>query len=86
MSDLPGIEERLGEYIRGELVPAGTELEPETDLVGLADSAAMVELIVWIETEYGFDVELDDMTPEVFGTIRKISEYIANRASGLSLT
>ena len=59
MSDLTAIEERLGAYVRGELVPAGTELEPETDLVGLVDSAAIVELIVWIETEYGFDVELE---------------------------
>ena len=50
------------------------------DLGGLVDSAAMVELIVWIETEYDFDIELDDLTPEVFGTIRKISEYVAHRA------
>ena len=79
MSALSTIEERLGEYIGRELVSAGTELEPETDLVGLLDSAAMVELIVWIETEYTFDVELDDITPEVFGTIRKISDHIASR-------
>ena len=82
MSDLPAIEKRLRAFVGSDLVPAGTELEPETDLVGLMDSAAMVELIVWIETEYGFDIELDDLTPEVFGTIRKISEYIAKRAQG----
>ena len=80
MADLPEIEERLGTFVRGELVSAATVLELDTDLLGLVDSAAMVELIVWIETEYGFDVELDDMTPAAFGTIRKISEYIASRA------
>jgi acyl carrier protein len=80
MADLPEIEERLAAYVRGELVAATTVLELDTDLVGLVDSAAMVELIIWIETEYGFDVELDDMTPTVFGTIRKIAGYIASRA------
>ena len=82
MSDLPKIEERLREYIGRELVPAEAKLEPETDLRDVMESVAMMELIVWIETEYGFDVELDDMTPAVFGTIRRIAEYIATRAQG----
>jgi len=81
MTDLSTIEKTLSTYIGNELASAGTVLDPETDLVGLVDSTAVVELIVWIETEFGFDVELDDMTPEQFGTIRRIAEYITARTS-----
>jgi hypothetical protein len=30
----------------------------------------------WIETTFGFSVEVDDVTPEDFGTIRRLAEWI----------
>jgi acyl carrier protein len=35
-----------------------------------------MELVVWIEGECGFDVEIDDITPDNFGSITKIVAYI----------
>ena len=36
----------------------------------------MMELVVWISDNYGFDVEIDDITPEHFGSIKSLSTYI----------
>ena len=66
-------------FIKTQLVPENTtELAPDVELIagGVLDSVAMVELVVWIEESYGLSVAIDDLTPETFGTVRKIAAYI----------
>ena len=76
------IEETLTAYLGKELVAGpSVEIEPDTNLIGLLDSTGVVELTVWIESQFGFSVEIDDITPENFGTIRNLSHWI-RRISG----
>jgi acyl carrier protein len=76
------IEETLTAYLGKELVAGpSVEIEPDTNLIGLLDSTGVVELTVWIESTFGFSVEIDDITPENFGTIRNLSHWI-RRISG----
>ena len=76
------IEQALLEYINKELVPGDTDLDAESSLAGVIDSTAVMELVVWIEGMYGFDVEIDDITPVNFGSIKGLTAYIEkNRAS-----
>lgn len=70
------IEQELKEYITKSLARSGSELEEDTNLAGAVDSTAMMELVVWIADKYGFDVEIDDITPDNFGTIKKLGDYI----------
>lgn len=70
------IQEELTKYIRTELTSGESEIEAETSLAGVIDSTAIMELVVWIEGECGFDVEIDDITPDNFGSIAKIVAYI----------
>ncbi|MCH9682053.1 MAG: acyl carrier protein [Deltaproteobacteria bacterium] len=70
------ISKKLTEYIRTELASGQSEIDAETSLAGVIDSTAIMELVVWIEGECGFDVEIDDITPDNFGSITKIHEYI----------
>lgn len=70
------IQEKLTQYIRKELSSGETEIEADTSLAGVIDSTAIMELVVWIEGERGFDVEIDDITPDNFGSINKIVAYI----------
>lgn len=70
------IQEDLTKYIRTELTSGEAEIEAETSLAGVIDSTAIMELVVWIEGECGFDVEIDDITPDNFGSIAKIVSYI----------
>ncbi len=70
------VQKKLTEYIRTELTSGETEIEAGTSLAGVIDSTAIMELVVWIEGECHFDVEIDDITPDNFGSIDKIVAYI----------
>lgn len=70
------IKQQLTEYIRNELASGQAEIESDTSLAGVIDSTAIMELVVWIEGQCGFDVEIDDITPDNFGSIDKIASYI----------
>jgi acyl carrier protein len=71
------IEETLSTYIGNELAsgPKG-ELGFDSNLVGVVDSTGVMELTVWVENTFGFSVEIDDITPENFGTIRRLADWI----------
>jgi acyl carrier protein len=71
------IEETLTAYIGKELAAGPkVDLGVDTNLIGLLDSTGVVELTVWIESTFGFSVEIDDITPENFGTIRSLADWI----------
>jgi acyl carrier protein len=80
------IEEMLSAYISKELAsgPMG-ELGLDSNLVGVVDSTGVMELTVWVENTFGFSVEIDDITPENFGTIQRLADWIrrnTTRAAG----
>jgi acyl carrier protein len=70
------IEQDLLGYITKQLARPDTKLEVETNLVGVVDSTAVMELVVYIADHYGFDVEIDAITPDNFGSVRKLADYI----------
>jgi acyl carrier protein len=76
------IEDTLTAYIGKELASGPkVEIGPDTNLIGLLDSTGVVELTVWIESQFGFSVEIDDITPENFGTVRNLSNWIRKNTS-----
>jgi len=70
------IQQTLLEYITKELAPGNPELDAESTLAGVVDSTAVMELVVWIEGQYGFDVEIDEITPDNFGSVKALAAYI----------
>lgn len=52
------------------------EILPQT---GLLDSAAILELILWVETEYGIEIPQEDFTLEHLGSVRRMVAYIDAR-------
>ena len=79
------ITEGITDFIKAELAPAtSSEIALDTSLIGegLLDSTAMLQLVLWVEDTYGFPVEDIDMTPETFGTIRNLSEYVKKNLNG----
>lgn len=69
------IEETVLKYVGSELA-GGKQVEIDTNLVGVVDSTAIMELVVWIESTFGFGVEIDAITPENFGSCRLISDFV----------
>ncbi len=50
----------------------------EADLIqtGILDSLALVELLAYIEKDFGTEISLDDVGIEDFLSIAKIAEYV----------
>ncbi len=73
------ILDQIVQYIRTELAPgSNSDISPDTGLLseGLLDSAAMLELLLWVEETYHFSTQNEDLTPENFGTARNLAEYV----------
>lgn len=52
---------------------------PDVELFGSLpelDSLALVELIVVIEERFGFEMDEDDITAEVFGTVGSLAAHV----------
>ncbi len=62
---------------RGRPTLRDDEVIPET---GLLDSAAIMELVVWLETRFDLEIDQTDLTVERFGTVNAIVEYLAAHA------
>lgn len=43
--------------------------------LGVLDSSALLELIVWLENEFGLGIEPEQLTVENFGTIDAMASY-----------
>ena len=46
---------------------------------GIIDSMGVMEVIAFIETEFGVDVDDEEVTEENLGSIRAISRYVVTR-------
>lgn len=61
----------------------------ETDSLlgtGIIDSMGVMEVIGFIESEFGIEVGDDDVTEENLGSIRAISRYVVARAGAATTT
>jgi acyl carrier protein len=71
-------------YIRDELsVVGGTSLTNDTPLWGgVIDSIGLMQLITFIEEQYGIDIGDDELTSAHFGTISDIAALVEKKAAG----
>jgi len=80
------IEEVLIEYIRENYLPRGTKvrIDPKVDLfdTGIIDSAAVLSVIFFIETEFGLTIPDEDLLPENISSVHAATRYIAKRLNG----
>ena len=77
------VTKEVGDFISSELsVGRGTAAPaPDEDLLakGLVDSHGVMELVGFNEERYGISVRDEDVTPENFGTLVRIEEYVRSR-------
>ena len=57
--------------------------DEEIPATGLLDSAAIMELILWFEGEYGLNIPEQDLTLANFGAIDSMSAYLARAGVGM---
>jgi acyl carrier protein len=69
-------------FIRTELIyDDEKDFDENTNLIerGIVDSMSLVRLISFIEENYGIQVQDEDIVPENFSSLNKISSFIAER-------
>ncbi|MBI1849661.1 MAG: acyl carrier protein [Planctomycetes bacterium] len=79
------IEDTIMRFIHEKLVSGPRpDVTATTDLVGsgMLDSTAMMELVVWIEEHFSFQVAVDDLVPENFGSVRNLRAYVEKNLNG----
>ena len=80
------IEDVLLEHLRENYLPQGTELrlDPKVDLfdTGILDSAAVLSVIFFIETEFSLTIPDEDLLPENIRSVNAATRYITKRLNG----
>lgn len=80
------IERLLIEHVRENYLPRGTEvrIDPEVNLfdTGILDSAAVLSVILFIETEFGLTIPDEDLLPENISSVAAATRYITMRLNG----
>jgi acyl carrier protein len=49
---------------------------------GVLDSMGMIEVVLFMKSEFGLDVDGSDLRVENFNTIRAVSEFVSSRVGG----
>ncbi|MGZ9190525.1 MAG: phosphopantetheine-binding protein, partial [Nitrospira sp.] len=50
--------------------------------LGIIDSFGFMELLHWVEHEFSISVADDELVPDNFDSVRKLSSFIRERQSG----
>jgi acyl carrier protein len=51
---------------------------------GLIDSLGILEVVTFVETEFGIVVSDEDLLPENFGSIHSLTSFVHQKTNGLS--
>lgn len=49
---------------------------------GIVDSVGIMELVLFIEENFGLSVDDEDLTPDNFDSVNKLASYIKRRQEG----
>ena len=67
---------RLRAFFSEKLSVEVSSVDADLIRTGVLDSLALVELLTYIEKEFGAEISLDDIEIEDFHSIKRISEYV----------
>jgi acyl carrier protein len=63
-------------------IPEGFDADQELLESGILSSIAVVELVTHIEEVYGISINIDDVVPDNFGSLKALSGFIDRKISG----
>jgi acyl carrier protein len=79
------IESRLKEFIAQNLLftDDGDSLADSTSLLaaGIVDSMGVMQLVEFVHEAFGFEVPMEEITPENFDSIERLTRYIERKRS-----
>lgn len=82
---MENVEQKLREFIRENFF-YGEEraLSPETSFLesGIIDSTGMLELVVYLETTYGFEIQDVELVPQNLDSVSNVLRFVARKQVG----
>jgi len=72
------IDEQIREFLTNNFIfDQSAELGPDDSLMGngIVDSTGILEVIMWVESNFGIHVEDSEVLPENFDSIHNIRDY-----------
>ena len=77
------VVERTRDYVRDEFLYARPDVRLAEDEPlferGIVDSMGVVELVQFLEQEFGVKVDEDEITEDHIGTLAAISRYVSSK-------
>ena len=77
---------RIGDYLSRNFLFSAHGFEYEDDAsfleLGIIDSFGFMELLHWVEEEFKMSVADDELVPDNFDSVRKLSSFILAKKSG----
>jgi acyl carrier protein len=80
--DRNDVEQRVRDFVASNFyVTDPAELEPDALLVerGVIDSTGILEVVSFLETEYGVRILDEELLPENLGSIARIAAFVARK-------
>lgn len=84
IGDRPTIEMRIRDYLAENFLLGGElRIDSTTSLLGagVLDSTGVLELITFIEQEFGVQVADDEMVPENLDTIASLADFVLRKSA-----
>jgi acyl carrier protein len=80
------VEQRVRQFIQENFCVDPSQLADETSLIaeGFVDSTGMLEVIAFLESEYGIRIADVETVPENLETIRRIADFVARKRQPLA--
>ena len=78
------MKQQIREFLKNNrAVASEAEFNDDDSLLeaGVIDSMTMIDLIAFLEGEFGIAVDDDDMTPENFDSVNAIAAYVQSKQS-----
>ena len=74
------IQQELLQFLCRQFFVEIEDIEIDKSLVdtGIIDSMGLIEIVTYIQKEYGFKVTNDQMNRDNFGSVLKIVDFISN--------
>jgi acyl carrier protein len=74
------VAERIRGFVEGTILDPHARVDGDTPLLdGLIDSTGLMELLVFVEDEFGVTLDYGDIDEENFGSIDRLRQLIERR-------
>jgi acyl carrier protein len=77
--DPASIEKKLADYVAASTSLPRSEGPPHSWRLDGLDSLEMLQLLTWLESQFGIQVREQDVRPEHFGTVGDLTRYVTHR-------